>query len=66
MKSLKYLNRSRYSSRSLRAFSCHVVKSKQRGMIITLTVVILLSMGLLLLLGPFEMARATWLLSQSN
>ena len=33
-------------------------------MIVTLTVVILLSIGLLLLLGPFEMARATWLLSQ--
>lgn len=38
--------------------------SSERGMIVTLTVVILLSIGLLLLLGPFEMARATWLLSQ--
>ena len=34
-------------------------------MFVTLTVVILLSIGLFLLLGPFEMARATWLLSQA-
>ena len=38
--------------------------SGQQGMIVTLTVALLLSIGLLLLLGPFEMARATWLLSQ--
>ena len=38
--------------------------SRQQGMIVTLTVALLLSIGLLLLLGPFEMARATWLLSQ--
>ena len=37
---------------------------RQHGMIVTLTVALLLSIGLLLLLGPFEMARATWLLSQ--
>ena len=37
---------------------------RQQGMIVTLTVALLLSIGLLLLLGPFEMARATWLLSQ--
>ena len=37
---------------------------QQRGMIVTLTIALLLSIGLLLLLGPFEMARATWLLSQ--
>jgi len=42
----------------------HSANSAQRGMIVTLTVVILLSIGLLLLVGPFEMARATWLLSQ--
>jgi len=46
--------------------SYHAVQGTQRGMIVTLTVVILLSIGLLLLLGPFEMARATWLLSQSS
>lgn len=34
-------------------------------MFVTLTVVMLLSIGLFLLLGPFEMARATWLLSQA-
>ena len=38
--------------------------SRQQGMIVTLTAALLLSIGLLLLLGPFEMARATWLLSQ--
>ena len=37
---------------------------RQRGMIVTLTLALLLSIGLLLLFGPFEMARATWLLSQ--
>ena len=66
----RILDRSRYSShssgRSLRGSSCHAVNSKQRGMIVTLTVVILLSIGLVLLLGPFEMARATWLISQSK
>ena len=41
-----------------------VRRGGQRGMIVTLTVALLLSIGLLLLLGPFEMARATWLLSQ--
>jgi len=44
----------------------HFANSAQRGMIVTLAIVILLSIGLLLLLGPFEMARATWLLSQSS
>jgi len=44
----------------------HFANSVQRGMIVTLAIVILLSIGLLLLLGPFEMARATWLLSQSS
>ena len=66
----RILDRSRYprrsSGRSLRGSSCHTVNSKQRGMIVTLTVVILLSIGLVLLLGPFEMARATWLMSQSK
>ena len=33
-------------------------------MFVTLTVVILLSIGLLLFLRPFEMGSATWLLSQ--
>lgn len=37
---------------------------QQRGMIVTLTIALLLSIGLLLLLGPYEMVRATWLLSQ--
>ena len=41
-----------------------VRRGGQRGMIVTLTVALLLSIGLLLLLGPFEMARATGLLSQ--
>ena len=41
-----------------------VRRGGQRGMIVTLTVALLLGIGLLLLLGPFEMARATWLLSQ--
>ena len=44
----------------------HSANSAQRGMIVTLAVVIVLSIGLLLLLGPFEMARATWLLSQTS
>ena len=46
------------------AKSTAVRLSRQQGMIVTLTVALLLSIGLLLLLGPFEMARATWLLSQ--
>jgi hypothetical protein len=46
------------------AKSTAVRRGGQRGMIVTLTVALLLSIGLLLLLGPFEMARATWLLSQ--
>ena len=46
------------------ANSTAVRRGGQRGMIVTLTVALLLSIGLLLLLGPFEMARATWLLSQ--
>ena len=68
--SSRILGRNRYprrsSGRSFRGSSCHAVNSKQRGMIVTLTVVILLSIGLVLLLGPFEMARATWLMSQSQ
>ena len=55
----------RFSRRSFSRSRDHYTNSRQRGMIVTLTVVILLSIGLLLLLGPFEMARATWLLSQS-
>jgi len=47
-------------------YSAHYASDAQRGMIVTLTVVMLLSVGLFLLLGPFEMARATWLLSQSS
>ena len=47
-------------------YSGHSVSDAQRGMIVTMTVVILLSVGLFLLLGPFELARATWLLSQST
>ncbi|UZP74278.1 hypothetical protein E0F26_05745 [Candidatus Paraluminiphilus aquimaris] len=46
------------------AKSTAVTRGGQRGMIVTLTVALLLSIGLFLLLGPFEMARATWLLSQ--
>ena len=46
------------------AKSTAVRLSRQHGMVVTLTVALLLSIGLLLLLGPFEMARATWLLSQ--
>ena len=46
------------------AKSTAVRLSRQQGMIVTLTAALLLSIGLLLLLGPFEMARATWLLSQ--
>ncbi len=55
-------DRARHPSHSPSRYS----KGAQHGMIVTLTVVILLSIGLLLLLGPFEMARATWLLSQSD
>ena len=62
----RILDRSRYASRSLRGSSCYAVNSKQRGIIVTLTVIILSSIGLVLLLGPFEMARATWLMSQSK
>ena len=47
-------------------YSGYSASDAQRGMIVTLTVVMLLSVGLFLLLGPFEMARATWLLSQSS
>jgi hypothetical protein len=47
-------------------YSGYSASDAQRGMIVTLTVVMLLSVGLFLLLGPFEMARATWLLSQST
>lgn len=52
----------RFSAR----YSGYSASDAQRGMIVTLTVVMLLSVGLFLLLGPFEMARATWLLSQSS
>ena len=54
----------RYSGYS--GYSGHCRSDAQRGMIVTLTVVMLLSVGLFLLLGPLEMARATWLLSQSS
>lgn len=39
--------------------------SKQRGAAVTLTVTVLMVIALLLLTGPFELARVTWLLSQS-
>ena len=39
--------------------------SQQRGAVITLTVTVLTVIALLLLTGPFELARVTWLLSQS-
>ena len=62
---LRVLDRRRYSSYFSRRSRGRYANSRQRGMIVTLTVALLLSIGLLLLLGPFEMARATWLLSQS-
>ena len=39
--------------------------TKQRGASVTLTVTVLMVIALLLLTGPFELARVTWLLSQS-
>ena len=39
--------------------------SQQRGAVVTLTVTVLTVIALLLLTGPFELARVTWLLSQS-
>ena len=39
--------------------------SQQRGAAVTLTVTVLMVIALLLLTGPFELARVTWLLSQS-
>ena len=39
--------------------------TKQRGAVVTLTVTVLLVIALLLLTGPYELARVTWLLSQS-
>ena len=39
--------------------------SQQRGAVVTLTVTVLMIIALLLLTGPFELARATWLVSQS-
>jgi hypothetical protein len=55
----------RFSSRAFSRSRRHYANGRQRGMIVTLTVALLLSIGLLLFLGSFEMARATWLLSQS-
>ena len=40
-------------------------RSQQNGVTITLTVTILMVIALFLLKGPFELARVTWLLSQS-
>ena len=39
--------------------------SQQRGAAVTLTVTVLMVIALLLLTGPFELARVNWLLSQS-
>ena len=40
-------------------------RSQQQGAAVTLTVTLLMVIALLLLSGPFELARVTWLLSQS-
>ena len=40
-------------------------ESQQRGAAVTLTVTLLMVIALLLLTGPFELARVIWLLSQS-
>ena len=40
-------------------------ESQQRSSAVTLTVTVLMVIALLLLMGPFELARVTWLLSQS-
>ena len=40
-------------------------ESQQPGSAVTLTVTVLMVIALLLLMGPFELARVTWLLSQS-
>jgi len=38
---------------------------QQQGAAVTLTVTVLMVIALLLLTGPFELARVNWLLSQS-
>ena len=40
------------------------VRTGAQGMITTLTVVLLMSVSLFILLGPFALAKTTWLLSQ--
>ena len=40
-------------------------ESQQRGSAVTLMVTVLMVIARLLLMGPCELARATWLLSQS-
>ena len=58
--------RVRSSFSSLLSYTNESSRNSQRGMIVTLTVVMLMSIGLFLLLGPFEMAKATWLLSHGE
>jgi hypothetical protein len=48
---------------SSRMLVCH--GTKERGAVVTLTVTVLMVIALLLLTGPFELARVTWLLSES-
>ncbi|MDB2629934.1 hypothetical protein N9Z36_08855 [Luminiphilus sp.] len=40
------------------------VRGGAQGMVTTLSVVLLMSVSLLILLGPFALAHTTWLLSQ--
>lgn len=46
-----------------RSYDCSI--SQQRGAVVVFTVSVLMVIALLLLIGPYELARATWLLSQS-
>lgn len=44
---------------------CECLRSQQRGAVVTLMVTVLMVVALLFLMGPYELARVTWLLSQS-
>ena len=49
---------------SSRLLVCH--RNQQQGAAVTLTVTVLMVIALLLLSGPLELARVTWLLSPFN
>jgi hypothetical protein len=45
---------------------CERKRNQQQGAAVTLTVSALMIVALFLLMGPYELARVTWLLSQSS